>query len=108
MGPGELSIWRIDLRFADEAGIRSVLHPPHGADFRSPHSASDDSCTAVRRRPLSAKAEQRRIWILSELYAPAGGATAHFLTGIAEGLAPFFDVRVIAGYTETPSNAIPS
>jgi colanic acid biosynthesis glycosyl transferase WcaI len=36
-----------------------------------------------------------RIWIITELYYPEHTSTGHFLTGIAEGLAQRFDVKVI-------------
>ena len=41
--------------------------------------------------------QERRIWILSELYYPELTSTGYFLTGIAEGLAEGFDVSVLCG-----------
>jgi colanic acid biosynthesis glycosyl transferase WcaI len=35
------------------------------------------------------------VWVLTELYFPERTSTGHFLTGIAEGLARTFDVKVI-------------
>lgn len=36
-----------------------------------------------------------RLWILSELYYPEDSATGYYVTGLAEGLAEAFDVRVL-------------
>jgi colanic acid biosynthesis glycosyl transferase WcaI len=41
--------------------------------------------------------KKRRIWIVSELYYPELTSTGYFLTGIAEGLAPVYDVAVLCG-----------
>lgn len=38
-----------------------------------------------------------RLWVASELYYPEETSTGYFLTRIAEGLTPTFDVRVISG-----------
>lgn len=38
-----------------------------------------------------------RVWVISELYYPEESATGHILTGIAEGLARWFDVEVLCG-----------
>ena len=40
---------------------------------------------------------EQRLWIVSELYYPEETSTGYFLTRIAEGLAPHYDVRVICG-----------
>ncbi len=39
----------------------------------------------------------KRIWIASELYYPELTSTGYFLTGIAEGLAEYYDVSVLCG-----------
>jgi colanic acid biosynthesis glycosyl transferase WcaI len=44
-----------------------------------------------------AKIEGQRIWVVSELYYPELTSTGYFLTGIAEGLAEFYDVSVLCG-----------
>jgi glycosyltransferase involved in cell wall biosynthesis len=38
-----------------------------------------------------------RLWIVSELYWPEQTSTGYFMTGIAEGLASDYDVRVLCG-----------
>jgi len=51
---------------------------------------------------------RQRLWVVSELYYPEQTSTGYFLTCIAEGLAPDFDVRVICGqptYSERGHNA---
>ncbi len=37
----------------------------------------------------------QRVWVISEVYYPDDNPTGYFLTGIAEGLAQEFDVRVL-------------
>lgn len=37
-----------------------------------------------------------RVWVVSELYYPEDTSTGHFLTGIAEGLAREYEVKVLA------------
>lgn len=52
--------------------------------------------------------DERRLWVVSELYYPEQTSTGYFLTHIAEGLAHDFDVRVIAGqpgYSERTEKA---
>jgi colanic acid biosynthesis glycosyl transferase WcaI len=41
--------------------------------------------------------ETQRVWVVSELYYPELTSTGYFLTGIAEGLAEFYDVSVLCG-----------
>ncbi len=43
------------------------------------------------------KKDQRRLWVISELYFPEETSTGYYLTRIAEGLASDFDVKVISG-----------
>jgi colanic acid biosynthesis glycosyl transferase WcaI len=41
--------------------------------------------------------DQRRVWVVSELYYPEQTSTGYFLTGIAEGLAKGYNVSVLCG-----------
>ena len=43
------------------------------------------------------QSNRQRIWIASELYYPELTSTGYFLTGIAEGLAEYYDVFVLCG-----------
>lgn len=40
---------------------------------------------------------KKTLWVISELYYPENNQTGYYMTGIAEGLAADFDVRVICG-----------
>ena len=42
--------------------------------------------------------DNKRIWVISEVYYPDEAGGAHFMTQFAEGLAQFFDVSVLCGY----------
>jgi glycosyltransferase involved in cell wall biosynthesis len=42
-------------------------------------------------------AEERRLWVVSELYYPEETSTGYYLTRIAEGLADDYDVKVLCG-----------
>ena len=42
--------------------------------------------------------DNRRIWVISEVYYPDEAGGAHFMTQLAEGLTQFFDVSVLCGY----------
>lgn len=44
----------------------------------------------------TARDEGPRVWVVSELYYPEDTSTGHFLTGIAEGLAREYEVKVLA------------
>lgn len=46
---------------------------------------------------ICGKSNRQRIWIASELYYPELTSTGYFLTGIAEGLAKYYDVSVLCG-----------
>lgn len=39
----------------------------------------------------------KRLWVITELYHPENNQTGYYMTGIAEGLAEDFDVKVICG-----------
>lgn len=41
--------------------------------------------------------ETQHVWVVSELYYPELTSTGYFLTGIAEGLAEFYEVSVLCG-----------
>lgn len=41
--------------------------------------------------------DNQHIWVVSELYYPELTSTGYFLTGIAEGLAPFYRVSALCG-----------
>lgn len=48
------------------------------------------------RRPGAAPTRPRpTVWVISELYYPEETSTGHFMTGIAEGLAERYNVRVL-------------
>lgn len=40
---------------------------------------------------------KKKLWVVTELYYPEDNQTGYYLTGIAEGLAEEFDVKVICG-----------
>lgn len=45
----------------------------------------------------SERRAKKRLWVATELYYPENNQTGYYLTGIAEGLAERFDVKVICG-----------
>jgi len=49
----------------------------------------------------------RRVWIVSEVYYPDEQGTAYYMTGLAEGLAPYFDVTVLSGYPSVTARGTP-
>lgn len=46
---------------------------------------------------ISESENKKRLWVVTELYYPENNQTGYYLTGIAEGLAGEFDVKVICG-----------
>lgn len=46
---------------------------------------------------VSKSENKKRLWIVTELYYPENNQTGYYLTGIGEGLADDFDVKVICG-----------
>ena len=48
-----------------------------------------------------------RVWIVSEVYYPDEQGTAYYITGLAEGLAPHFDVTVLSGYPSVTARGTP-
>jgi glycosyltransferase involved in cell wall biosynthesis len=61
--------------------------------------ASFESEIGLNSEPeaISCSKSARRVWALSELYYPEVTSTGYFMTGAAEGLAPFCNVSVICG-----------
>jgi colanic acid biosynthesis glycosyl transferase WcaI len=49
----------------------------------------------------------RKIWIVSEVYYPDEQGTAYYMTGLAEGLTPHFDVNVLSGYPTVTARGTP-
>ena len=49
----------------------------------------------------------KKIWIVSEVYHPDEQGTAYYMTGLAEGLARYFDVNVLAGYPTVTARGNP-
>jgi len=49
----------------------------------------------------------RRVWIVSEVYYPDEQGTAYYMTGLAEGLAPYFEVTVLSGYPSVTARGTP-
>src|SRR5215203_3368903 len=48
-------------------------------------------------KPMETPVAKRRLWVVTELYYPEETSTGYYLTGIAEGLAHDFDVKVLCG-----------
>lgn len=46
---------------------------------------------------ISPHENKKRLWFVTELYYPENNQTGYYLTGIAEGLAADFDVKIICG-----------
>jgi glycosyltransferase involved in cell wall biosynthesis len=52
-------------------------------------------------------AGKKTIWFVSEVYHPDEQGTAFYTTGLAEGLAPEFDVRVLCSFPTVTARGIP-
>lgn len=53
--------------------------------------------TANSEKKISESENKKLLWFVTELYYPENNQTGYYLTGIGEGLADEFDVKVICG-----------